>query len=67
MTKNDYLDLKQNDSKLQIMYIYHNENIGLANLTFDEFRQALHTHLKKNQLKQIHLYKYYLIICSIKH
>lgn len=51
MTKNEYLNLRQNDGKLQIMHIYHNENIGLANLTFNEFRKALHTYLKKKSVE----------------
>lgn len=51
MTKNKYLNLRQIDNKLAIMHAYHNENVGLAILSFDEFRHSLTVFIKKQAVE----------------
>lgn len=51
MTKNEYLNLRQNDNKLAIMHNYHNEHVGLATLNFDEYRHSLSVFIKKQAIE----------------
>lgn len=48
MTKDQYLQLRQQDNKLTIMYLHHQDLLGVvATLSFDEYRHSLNAFIKR--------------------
>ena len=48
MTKDQYLQLRQQDNKLTIMYLHHQDLLGIvAQVSFDEYGHSLNAFIKR--------------------